>query len=481
MRYRKPISTLLLLLAGILDCPSVVYGQEQQNDTPPKPAAKAIPPIGGEDEDADQAPVTLLPDDRPLTGIQDATLGMPPETHSYWIPSVSYYNFVQSNALTEGGTTGWNSTNFVTGNLSLLENWSNAQLSLNYSGGGSISADSGVGNGNFYQFQSLGVMQTFKWRRVKLLLLDEFSYLPEAQFGFGAGSGISIPGVGGSLVPGLPGLENGFTPSQTVFTEVGPRYSNAAGTQINWALTRRSSFTLGGVFGLLRFPDGGSIESNEAIFNAGYYYQMSKSDSIGVAYRFSAYEFLGSPEAVGDHFIQVVYGKKITGRLVLQLSGGPEITNYRVPLVAGTKTQAISGAGSAVLQYAFSGGNLSFNYNHGVNNGSGALLGATSDLVTVTGTRRLTRVWGGNVSVGYARSTSVLGVSTTQNQAYNALYVGAGVQRALGRAVGLSLNYTADIQISTNAVCAGPNCGSNFTTHTINVGLNWRGRPFVLH
>jgi hypothetical protein len=124
------------------------------------------------------------------------------------------------------------------------------------------------------------------------------------------------------------------------------------------------------------------------------------------------------------------------------------------------------------------------NYSHQVGNGSGVLLGARSDQVTGSGTRRLTRVWTGNVSLGYARDTSVSGTATTVGPAqtiYDTLYVGAGLQQPLGRTANLTVNYTANIQISSDEVCAKTNCGTNFTTHVITVGLNWRARPFVLH
>jgi len=470
--------TAMLVLMGIFQCPAVVCAQDQQSDTATKPAAKALPPIGfGDDQETTQPSDTLQPDNRPLTGFQQLTTGSPPERHSYWIPGISYTNFIQSSALTQGGGSGWNSTSFVTGNLSLLQNWSTSQLALNYSGGGSLSSDSSIGNGQFHQF---GAVETFNWRRWQLTFLDEFSYLPESQFGFGAGTALSTPGVGGSLAPGLPGLQNGFTPSQSIFTAVGPRYFNSFGTQVNLLLTPRSSVTFGGVLGILRFTESENIESNDVILNAGFNYQVSRTDSFGLSYRFSAYHYIGLPQAIGDQAIQAVYGKKITGRLALQLSGGPEITNFRMSPGVGTKRQYIAGTGSVGLSYAFFPGSLSLSYAHGVNNGSGVLLSATSDQITGGATRRLSRVWSGNASLGYARNRSAA-TSTTQNQAYNTLYIGAGLRRPLSRSTNLALNYTANIETANNTICAGPNCGTNFTTHTITVGLSWHARPFVLH
>ena len=159
----------------------------------------------------------------------------------------------------------------------------------------------------------------------KLTFLDQFAYLPAAQFGFGAGTGLALPGVGGPLAPVLPGLQNGLTPSQSIFTTIGPRYSNTSGVQFNFLLSPRSSITIGGVFSLLRFTESGNIESNDVILNAGYNYQLSRSDTFGISYRFSAYEYLGSPQAIGDHTVQATYAKKNHRAHGAQTSaGGPK-------------------------------------------------------------------------------------------------------------------------------------------------------------
>jgi hypothetical protein len=479
MKHFKTIPIAVLLLAWITQWPLAVCAQDpQQNDIPPKPAAKALPPIAGEDDQEDVQPIPAMqPDNLPVTGFQDLTVGTAPERHSYWVPGFSYTNVISSNAQGAGANNGWYTTSFLTGNLSLLQNWSKAQLALNYSGGGSFSSNSAIGDS---QFQQLGVFQTFNLWRVRLTLLDQFSYLPAAQFGFGVGTGLALPGVGGQLAPLLPSFRDGFTPNQSVFNTIGPRYSNTSGVQFNFALSPRSSVTVGGVFAILRFTEPGNIESNDVILNAGYNYQASRSDAFGISYRFSAFEYLGSPQAIGDHTVQATYGRRITGRMALKLAGGPEITTFRLPPGVPPNTEHKGIAASANLLYSFAAGGLSLSYNHGVNNGSGILLGATTDQVTLGANRRLARVWRGNVSFGYARNTNVAGTNGNQGPVYNTLYVGAGLERPLSRTADFTLNYIGNIQTSNTGTCPGATC-ANFTTNQIIVGLNWRTRPFVLH
>jgi len=91
-----------------------------------------------------------------------------------------------------------------------------------------------------------------------------------------------------------------------------------------------------------------------------------------VVYHYSNYRYLGDPQAFSDHSVQLAYGRKLTGRLGLQLFGGPEITVFRVPL--GNETQRVGGAGGVGIAYAFSQGDLGLSYSHGVSGGSGLLV-----------------------------------------------------------------------------------------------------------
>src|SRR5690349_20853433 len=156
---------------------SQVYAQE------PKPPFREYPPLIEGREDNSQEPATdLRPDDRPLTGVQETSLGTQEMRHSYWVPGFQYANLIPSSSFRNPGVTNWNSTSYLSGNVSLLDTWSHAQLSLNYSGGGSFSTDSTEGNNYLHQF---GMTQSFDWRRWQLQFIDQFSYLPDTQFGFG--------------------------------------------------------------------------------------------------------------------------------------------------------------------------------------------------------------------------------------------------------------------------------------------------------
>jgi hypothetical protein len=441
---------------------------------PPKPAGRGYQPFG-DDQEAVPDPGALNPDTTPLTGALVPGVGSPEMRHSYWVPGIQYGNFVRSSGVTQPVGSDWNTTSFVAGNLSLLENWSDSRLILNYSGGGTFSTDKTQGNDYFHQ---LDVVQQFNWRGWQLVFVDDFGYLPEAQFGFGAASSLAAPGIGGLLGISSPGLQTNYQPSQSIFAAVGSRYSNSITTQVAYLVSPRGSITLAGSYGILRFVQSGNINSNDSIFSAGYNYALSKNDTIGVQYRFSAYRYLGDPQAIQDHTAQFAYGRKLTGRLALQLFAGPELTAFRVHGPGLTDRTSVSGG--ANLNYALSRANLSASYNHGVSGGSGVFAGSTADQLQGGINRQLSRVWAGNISFGYARN-SALQISNVASASptFNSWFAGGGLQRPLGRTANMTVGYTAYLQDATGASCSTGTC-SSYLQHQVSVSFQWHARPMVL-
>lgn len=452
---------------------------QQENTEKPKPAARdysPFPDVTSQQPADDQGSQNMQPDNGPLTGVQNPTLGTAAMRHSYWVPGIQYGNTFLSNSVNSGSSDGgWNSVNYVTGNVSLLEGWRRSLLAVNYTGGGYFSTDSTQGSGQFQQF-ALGYQ--LQARRFQFLLMDQFAYLPESSFGFGASTGLSVPGIGGTLGVSVPGLQGGYSPGQSIATAFGPRYTNAATAQLTYELTKRSSITIAGIFGTLRFVEAGNIPSNNPTAVFGYNYQITKKDTIGVSYRFSAYQYPGDPQALGDHSAQVAYGRKLTGRLAMQVAGGPDITTFRVPI--GSTSRRVSGSGNASLIYAFKRSSVSVNYLHGVSGGSGVFVGATSDQVGASVNRVLSRVWQANANFSYARNGQVASPSGLPAARFNTWYAGAGVSRALGRDANFSLAYQAQVQDAGVAICTGLGCGATYTQHQIALSFQWHTRPLVI-
>src|ERR1700686_2149307 len=439
------------------------YAQEQQEEKDkPKPAAHA-PLIDPNEPDTSTDPNALTPDTAPLTGIETPGIGSVEFRHSYWVPGVQVATTAQN-----GGNGGnWFDTTYLAGNLSLSQAWPHSHLALNYSGGGYFSTDN-EGNGNY---QQVALVQSFDYRRWQLQFFDEFAYLPTSQFGFGGLSGIGQPGVGGSLSPVAPLLGGVYLPNQTILLSNGPRYSNSFAAQANFAISPRASITLIGSYGLLRFTNPGNIDNDDEIGSVGYNYALTKKDSLGVLYRFTAYPFMGLYQTIGDHAFNVAYGRKITGRLGLGLFAGPEITTFRVPI--GTTTQQTNLSLGATLTYGFEWGGVTLAYNHGTNGGSGILKGAIADNVYARANRRITRQWAARANFGYGRDHAFATTGFTA-PLYNSYYLGAGLDRPLGRNSPLSLGYTVYIANTNQAACGINVCSTGTSTqHQIGVGYQW--------
>lgn len=437
----------------------------------PKPAARAYPPLGQTPEDQ-PSPDQLLPDSRPLTGVQNQTLGQVESPHSYWEPGFQYSNTIQ-NSLPGEMNSGWSSTNYLAATVSLLEEWRRSQLALNYSGGGTFSTDKTLGNGYFHQF---GASQTFQWARWQVQFLDQFSYIPDSEFGFGAGTSLGVPG--GGINPGTPqtGLSGNY---QTLFTAAGPRYNNNFTSQVVYQLSPRTSVNVSGTYGVLRFIDPGNIDTNTAGASAGYNYLLTKEDTMGVQYRFSHYDYLGEQQGINDQVFSFVYGKKITGRLALKLFGGPDITTFKVPI--GNVSRQTSASGGANLTYQFSRVFTNLSFNHGVTAGSGVFAGSETDVIQGTVSRQLSRVWHGQANFGFARNRTIVSNAAQSAQAFNSWFAGAGVGRPFGPNANFSIAYSANVQTGgTVSGCAIPGCNSTYTQHQITMNFQWHTRPLVL-
>lgn len=480
MKARKQFACGVLAIAAYGFSAAVLKAQET-NEEKPKPAARVLlplPDLNGNQQDDNDNGQTMQPDRGPVAGVQSPTLGTTELRHSYWVPGIQYGITAQSNNFNNTGTTqsqGWTTTHYANGNLSLLEAWGHAQFGTNYSGGGFFSTDPTQGNGQLHQLSSAFELDERRWQ---MLVMEQFSYLPQSSFGFGGTTGLSVPGITGALSVALPGLQQVFAPGQAIYTATGPRYSNDSAVQLSYSVSRRGSFTAAAVYGFLRFTNPGNTDNEMEMLNAGYTYALTRKDYIGAIYRFTAFHFPGDPEALGDHVAQFMYGRRITGRLALNLAGGPEITNFRFPVSGVQRTT--KGSGIASLAYGFRVTTLRLIYSHGVGSGGGLLSGSSNDQVIANLNRPLGRLWTSSLSFGFSRNSQLVTISSLSSPSYNSYQVSGGLTRPLTGTTNFSIGYQAQIQASSGIVCTTPGCQNNQTTHQIQMSFQWHAPPQVL-
>jgi len=471
---------------GLALCVSV--SRAQQTDprvNPPVPPQGPVSPgersqapkQGGEGE---PVPPLVVPtqDARPLSGVELFTLGEMGKKRSYLLPSFEFLESADTNGDITSGQSNFDAVTSLFGRISLQRVWSRYQLTADYSGGGYVYNTRSGSNSAIHQF---GLAQRIDWRRWSLLLSDRFAYLPEASFGFGGYSGLA--GLGANVLNLNPvfgtDLNPIFEPSQTILTARAQRISNAVIGEVDFRINPKSSITASGSYGILRSPGFGFIDSSNAVFLTGYNYALTHKDTLALTYGLSLFRFAGTNERIHNHSAHVAYGRRLTGRLALQLSAGPEISTF---------TNGVAGSGNRVswgmqssLTYQFRRTSLGGSYANYLTSGSGVLTGAQTHQVQVTVNRQLTRVWSGTLDLGFVHNAALPEFTTgTFIPAFNSEYGGVTVSRPLGRYMNLLMTYYLQRQSSNTGPCTTSFCGTVPLRHHFGLGFNWHHRPILI-
>lgn len=419
------------------------------------PTAPAIEP--GEE--------AMTPDTRPLSGAEQFTLGEMGRARNYFLPSFESFEAVDTNSHITATQSDILSMTSLIGRIALRRIWSRYQFTTDYRGGGTLYWPQSELNTSIHDF---GFSQKIDWRRWSLLLSDRVSYFPESSFGFG-GFQSGQSSLGGSFDPV-------FQPSQSILTVISSRLSNTAVAEVQLNLSRKSSMTASASYGILRFQQAGFVNNSDLIFRAGYTYNLTPRDTIGLIYGFNEYRFEGTPQQIINHTGHFAYGRRITGRLALQLSAGPAIYIFRNPL-AGSSRQLSWGLESDLI-YSFPKTQFRIAYTSYLTGGAGVLSGARSDEVRLTARRMLSRNLSSSLDLGFARNTAFQQTTrVTGNPTFNTWYAGLQLRRRLGRNMDVFLNYYFEHQDSGIALCAVSICGGPTTQrHHFRLGFNWHRR-----
>jgi len=470
--------------------PAQGQGQNQGQSQGNAPIPAYHSPLAGLNDNGDStaSPDQMQPDTRPLAGAQNIAVGTLPDTHSYWQPHVDITTTGDSNPLNASGNNGWTTWSTLMAGIDLHRISGNSNLVVTYTGGGEISNDGNSSNSILQQF---GLNEKISWRRSTLTLIDQLDYVPDISVGFGSLSGLQLPG-GGSL-----GLQQGFLPGQSIVAPTGNRLTNSAIAQDDTYLTARSSLTFIAGYSLLHYYGNGLLNMGDMIFQGGYNYQMTRKDSLAVLYRFSGYRYGNIGQSINDNLVQLSFGRRITGKLALQMAAGPEISFLQIPIstTGGTGgSGSTGGTGSTTvssqrqiywslnssLTYQLQRTGFVVSYNHGLSGGSGVFAGAVSDSVSGAVSRQLSRVLGGGANFGYSRNAGVdYAAATPVNQSYDYWFGGANLSRPFGRDLNVSLSYQIQYQNSNVPFCIGATCESTLTRNMISLSFAWHSRPLT--
>jgi hypothetical protein len=446
---------------------------------PPVPAARGVSdPYASQPYDPSQ----VQPDRNTLAGAVPTSLGSLQHSKNTFDPALS---FSQVGQTTPGVTGGFVLTGVavVSGSLNFNRVWREYHFSALYNGGETFNEGYSQATNFFgvaaphYQFHELSVAQQADWGRWHVILSDDFTASPGATF---SGQGFGGPGLSAQfssiLGSSLSNLSQSFVPSENINTAFAMRYRNSVLGQTEYELSRRSTITVAGSYGLLHFTSAGYFSSTMVDAQAGYDYLLDPSDSIAILGSYGQTTYTGIGSTTTDYVGALAYGRKITGRLAFQIAAGPQDILSSNPASLGGDFRILFMSVNSGLTYQRRRSGFSLNYVRGLSGGSGVYLGATSNTVSGSWHYQFTRFWAGSITGGYSLDRSLVpaGVPSTQ---FDTWFVGANFGRRVGPHAQINFNYGAARQNNPVVCPVGTNCGGTGLQQTFGMSVNWHLRP----
>ena len=492
MHNRKSILILGILAFAL----SAAWGQ----DSTTLPATGTAPQSSPQEPVAPYGEPNAVPsvsENPPLSGVDLPSLEPSAAPLSYIQPGATISESADSNAGSIVGGTGFTSVTRALGSVTLKRLWSHYDLGLDYIGGVGYYTLSGQG---VKSLQQMDLDQKITWKRGELSVRDSFSYLPEGNFG-GAYGSLGSQGIASLGNSAFGGFWGGSSLGNLGLT---PRILNVALADVSENLTPRSTITAAGGYAFTHFygnDDTGVsfIGSSQTSAQVGYDRLLTSRTQVALIYGYQGFDFSVLGTAFHSNIIEGLYGHRISGRMDLLLGAGPQFTSINTQgfacsdpslpiLLCGPpdtinqttfKNTTLGVAAQARLRYKFTKTLLDLSYRRSETSGSGLFAGAESDIVRLSATRPLNRVWTGFVDVGYSHNDRLQpanGGIDANTYAYG--FVGGGVQRAFGRSFHGYASYQFNELSFDSSYCGATTpCNRISSRNVVTFGLDWIPRP----
>lgn len=356
--------------------------------------------------------------------------------------------------------TGRIATSTISGDLDYVSGNVRRPFALLYAGGGIFTTDT-LGN---TIFQNIQASQGFVARNWNLTLGNTFSYLPEAPTSGLAG----IPGVGDLTGSGSGILPPGVAPNQSVLASNASRYSEAFSADLERRISSDTSIEGSGAFGLLRFPGGKGIDSQQEAASIGINRRLNSLNTLSADFRYARFQFSSTGFAFQSPSVALDYKRQWNRTWLSDISFGPQWVRSSNPALLPDRL-LLDGAATLSFERGENSGVLA--YSQGASGGSGALGGAQLDDLQAGFSRNLQREWTLAATLSWARTSGLQtgsqasGSSTTGGQGslilpaqskIDAEYGGLQLTRRMGRHLTAYLSYTAQYQSIGNTGQAAP-------------------------
>jgi hypothetical protein len=418
---------------------------------------RQLPVPAGRSTDFAPSSSQMQGDTHTLASIETLGLGSIGALTSFLDPS---FRFSQSgDKVTANRATGMSSLGM---NLAFDRNWSRSRLSGFYHGAKVLRYPTIYPNSAANTtYQNLGIAEELQFDRWLFRVREDFLSSPETTFG-----GMTI---GGLILPSGSGTLNSLQPlggADTILTERTKRLQSTTSGEINYHLSRRSILTAAGAYSSLTFSNAGYIDTHSITGRAGYDYLLSPKNVIGVIYQYGRMDFKAASPRLRTDSIQIAFGRKLTGRLAFQLTGGPQQLNF------GAGNHQLAWTLSDNLYYQTRRTQYSLAYSHSSAGGSGVFSGASNHTVSASVHHSLSQWWSVSTTTGYAFNQNLAPVSGIVNR-FGTWYGTANLERSLGRHLHFSFNYGFQRQTSGVGACPVAGCGSTALRQTAGVTMEW--------
>ena len=449
MILRRKMQVFVVTLAL---CTLVARAQAQESRNIPAPAGRGLFLSASPEAQAPES----QPDTHFLSGAERIGLGSLEALRSIFDPALRITQSADA-GIVAGHT---NSVTSLGGSLVFERHGKQSHLIALYNGAHTFYRPDSAFDRPYHGFAVSEELRRGRWT---LRLRDDMALSPESAFG-------NLPTGGAAPGPdsGLTSIKPSLAPSDTISTGRTKRLSNTALGELSYALTRRTAMTFVGSYGVLHFLDSGFIGSRQTSGHMGLDYAVNAKNSVALSYGFDDLRFSGTTSRMQSHLMQIALGRKITGRLALQLAAGPQM-NYG--LLNGN-SWGWSMFSALSYQQRFSGYSLS--YFRGITGGSGVLLGSQTNTITASAVHQFARSWSASASGGYARNNSLTSNGATASRFQN-WFGGVSLGRSLGQHARMGMNYTFQDQKGIGN-CPVASCGVQSPRHQITVSLEWHLR-----
>jgi hypothetical protein len=296
------------------------------------------------------------------------------------------------------------------------------------------------------QFHRLFISQGINSHKWKLLLSDDFSYLPQS------------PTIGFSGLPGFGDPIGGTNPappsnSQSILTvNTHALYDTALG-KVEHSFSGATALTLIGGWSLLRYPSNDGQNTNTLLGTARLAHRLNARNTLTTDYQFNQFtypglvlaNYPGQSLSFVTNSALVGYQREWTRNLITNIALGPQFINSSITSLAPNSTNI---AADASVDYKLRFATANLRYSRSVNGGAGYLVGG--EYSSVSG--GLSKNFGMNFNLGMSggwEQTSTLSTGGSNSGSTDATFGGVQATYHLGRNLIFFGNYTGTNQTTS--------------------------------